>query len=441
MKKIYLVGIGMGNIDTLTEMGRRVIEASELLIGAERMVNAFPAYQGDVCCAVSPARIMDAILEHPGCQTVAVVFSGDVGFFSGAKKVSQAIDEQKRAGRPAEDGNRNGSHEEAGDRNGSPWDEYETEFIPGISSLQYFSSRLKTSWEDMKVVSLHGREDNVIGVIRNNGRTFILTGGDYSVQGICRLLCENRLQEAVVHVGERLSYKNERIVSGTAEELAKVGFDPLAVMLVENQNAMKRDVITHGIKDELFLRGRVPMTKSEIRSVSLSKLQLRSSDVVYDIGAGTGSVSVELALQAFEGSVYAVEFKEEALSLIRENADRFGVTNLEAVEGKAPEALIDLPVPDRAFIGGSGGNLCGILELLAEKNPNVRVVVNAITLETLTEAVNCFQKLGFKETEIVQVFAADGKEVGGYHMMTGHNPVFIISGERKKECCEGNLTE
>jgi len=419
MKKIYLVGIGMGNIGTLTEMGKKAIEASELLIGAERMVNAFPEYQGDVCYAVSPSKIMDAILKHPGCETIAVIFSGDVGFFSGAKKLSQAIDEQKR--------------------NGSPWDEYDTEFIPGISSLQYFSARLKVSWEDTKVISLHGREDNVIGAVRNNERTFILTGGDSSVQRICRLLCDNGLGDAVVHVGERLSYHNERIVTGTAESLSQVEFDPLAVMLLENEKTIIRSVTTHGISDELFLRGRVPMTKSEIRSVSLSKLQLRPGDVVYDIGAGTGSVSVELALQAFEGCVYAVEFNEEALDLIRQNAERFGVPNLEVVEGKAPEALIDLPVPDRAFIGGSGGNLCAILELLAEKNPNIRIVINAITLETLAEAVSCFRKLGFEDTEIVQIFAAGGKKVGDYHMMQGQNPVFIISGQLKKECFEKNI--
>lgn len=415
MKKIYLVGIGMGNVETLTEQGRKAIEASELLIGAERMVNAFPEHQGDICHAVSPSKIMESILAHPEHSTVAVIFSGDVGFFSGAKKLNEAIEESKAVAGLQQDAN--------------PWSGYETEYIPGISSLQYFSAKLKLSWEDTKVVSLHGREDNIMGAVRNNTKVFFLTGGDYSVQRVCRILSDNGLEDADVCAGERLSYPDERIVRGTAETLAGEEFDPLAVMLVVNDKIIKRSVVTHGVKDELFERGQVPMTKSEIRSVSLSKLQLRPGDTVYDVGAGTGSVAVEMALQAYEGSVYAVELNEEALELIRRNAEKFGAWNLEAVAGKAPEALGNLPVPDRAFIGGSKGNLAEILELLVKKNPKIRVVVNAITLETMVEAVEQFKKLGFEDIDIVQIFAARGKAAGSYHMMQGQNPVFIISGE------------
>jgi precorrin-6Y C5,15-methyltransferase (decarboxylating) len=202
-------------------------------------------------------------------------------------------------------------------------------------------------------------------------------------------------------------------------------------MLVENEKTIQRSVITHGIEDELFLRGNVPMTKSEIRSVSISKLQLRPGDVIYDVGAGTGSVSVEMALQAREGRVYAVEYDEEALGLIRRNAEQFGAWNLNVIEGKAPGALEDLPAPDRAFIGGSGGNLAEILELLTKRNPRIRVVVNAITLETMAEAVSQFSRLGFADVDIVQIFAARGKAAGNYHMMQGQNPVFIISGEMR----------
>ena len=411
MKKIYLVGIGMGNIETLTGQGRKAIEASSLLIGAERMVNAFPEYQGDVCYAIAPAKIMEYILEHKENETIAVIFSGDVGFYSGAKKLNQSIDERAETD--------------------DFWKDFKVEFIPGIGSLQYFSAKLKLPWEDTKIVSLHGREENIMGAVWNHPKTFLLTGGDYSVSRICGILAENGLQKAMIHVGERLSYPNERIIEGTAEELAKEEFDPLAVMLVENEKIIPRDVTTHGLKDELFQRGSVPMTKSEIRSISISKLQLKPGDVVYDIGAGTGSVSVDMAFQVYEGSVYAVECNEAAIGLIRANAENLGAWNVKVIEGKAPEALAELPIPDRAFIGGSKGNLAEIMDLLVEKNPKIRVVVNAITLETMTEAIGQFQKLGFEDVDIVQIFAAHGKTAGNYHMMQGQNPVFIISGEGK----------
>jgi precorrin-6Y C5,15-methyltransferase (decarboxylating) len=126
-----------------------------------------------------------------------------------------------------------------------------------------------------------------------------------------------------------------------------------------------------------------------------------------------------------------VEFDEEALGLIRSNAEKLGAWNLKIIEGKAPEALAELPAPDRAFIGGSKGNLAQILELLVDKNPEIRVVVNAITLETMTEAISQFQRQGFEDVDIVQIFAAHGKTAGNYHMMQGQNPVFIISGEHK----------
>lgn len=197
------------------------------------------------------------------------------------------------------------------------------------------------------------------------------------------------------------------------------------------------------MKDEGFVRGNVPMTKSEVRAVSLSKLELwdirteseqgcpdgfgLEQRVVYDVGAGTGSVAVEAARQiGSRGKVYAIERSREALSLIEQNRDRFGVNNLFIVEGEAPEALEGLTPPTHVFVGGSGGRMEQILRAVLEKNPRARVVINAAAFETLTEVLAVLGKLEI-EPEIVSVQVSRAVKRGSYHMLEGQNPVFVIS--------------
>ena len=184
---------------------------------------------------------------------------------------------------------------------------------------------------------------------------------------------------------------------------------------------------THGVPDEEFIRGKAPMTKEEVRCVSLSKLRLHEDSICYDVGAGTGSVSVEMALRADQGKVFAVEKKDDAVALLYENKQKFAVDNLEIIKGEAPEALKELPVPTHAFIGGSSGNLKEIIALLLEKNQNVRIVINCITLETISEALDVLKEYDFAEREVVQLAASRSKEIGRYHLMMGENPIYIIT--------------
>ena len=170
------------------------------------------------------------------------------------------------------------------------------------------------------------------------------------------------------------------------------------------------------------------MTKQEIRWTAAALLSPRAEDTVYDIGAGTGSVALELGRRACRGTVYAVERNPEALALIEKNRQALGGFNVRPVEGNAPEALEPLPAPDAVFIGGSGGNLSEILRLLCGKNPEVRVVISAISLEMLEEARRSLRECGFAEAEVCQLSSARGKLVGGYTMMAANNPVFLLSG-------------
>lgn len=182
------------------------------------------------------------------------------------------------------------------------------------------------------------------------------------------------------------------------------------------------------MRDEWFIRGEIPMTKSEVRAVSVSKLELCRDNIVYDIGAGTGSVSVEAALKVPEGHVYAFEQKEEGCALIRANAEKAGVKNLTVVPGKAPESLYGYPAPARVFLGGSSGNMEEILDLVTELNPAVQLVINVIALESLSQTMEWFRKKGW-EPEVVCMQVSRAAKRGPYHMMQAQNPIYVLTAQ------------
>ena len=398
--KVYLIGVGMGNPSTLTMEAAQAIQACPVLVGAPRLLE--PYREGKTCSPLITSADIYAFLQRQERGPVGVLLSGDVGFYSGAKSLWPLLRD------------------------------YEVETLPGISSLVYFCARLQMPWQDAHIVSAHGRPVNAAGEIQSHEKTFLLTGGRTKAQDVCRALADWGLEQVRVWVGENLSYPEERIVSGSPSELAEETFSDLAVLLCVNPTPAYRGLSNAGIPDENFLRGDTPMTKEEVRTVSLSKLRLRPDHILWDVGAGTGSVSVEGALSLPAGRVYAVEKDEAALDLLRRNAAHFGLTNLCVVPGTAPAALSALPAPDRVFLGGTSGQLREILEAALEKNQALRVVVNAITLETLSEAVRCFDQLGLEQVDIVQLSVSRARSVGHYHMMSAQNPVWIISGEGKR---------
>lgn len=180
------------------------------------------------------------------------------------------------------------------------------------------------------------------------------------------------------------------------------------------------------MRDEQFLRGQVPMTKSEVRAVSLSKLEVKADSVVYDVGAGTGSVSVEAAFAAPAGHVYAFEQKEEACRLIGDNIRKFGVANVTVVPGRAPDTFAGIPAPDRVFLGGTGGNLEAVLDQVRKKNPRARIVANVIALETLGRVMEYLRQRGLA-AEIICMQVSRAEKLGPYHMMKGGNPIYIVT--------------
>ncbi len=187
---------------------------------------------------------------------------------------------------------------------------------------------------------------------------------------------------------------------------------------------------TSGIGDEEFIRGDVPMSKEEVRAAAVSRLRIRPADVVWDVGAGTGSVSVAMARAARQGHVYAVERLPEACDLIRANRDRFGTWNLTVVQGMAEEAIHELPAPDAVFIGGSRGQMGAVIRRALQANPKARILISSILVETLGEAVAELTRAGLS-VSVVQIAASTSKNVGKKHMMLAGNPIFLIGGEKK----------
>lgn len=403
-RKIYLVSIGTGAFSQMTEAAKEAFTDCDALVGAGRMLEALEPFHKPSFSSYKNEEILSWIEEHDRYKKIAVAFSGDLGFYSGAKKLLPLL---------AAKG-------------------YEAICIPGMSSLVYFAASLGTSWDDAKLMSVHGRSENLIQAVRENKKVFALLGGKDCVKNLCETLIYYGFSDVKLSVGEELSYENERIRTGTPAELSKESFEPLSVALIENPDANEH-VVTHGLEDEEFIRGKVPMTKYEVRAVSLSRMKLKKDSIVYDIGAGTGSVSIEAARQAGDGQVFAIEKNPEAVSLLRENRQKFAVPNLEIVEGLAPEALLELPVPTHAFIGGSSGNMKEILDILLEKNPGIRIVINAIALETVAEAAALLKTLPIEDVSVSQIMASRGKRLGNYEMMMGQNPVYIISFTGRKD--------
>ena len=399
-QNVTLLGIGMGSIGTLTLEGREAVRNADLIVGARRMVDAVRLPGQDFLYEYRSREIAEYLAEHPEYTRVVIALSGDVGFYSGAKKLVELL---------------------------GP----ETKMLCGISSVAYFMSKIGLSWDDAKIVSAHGKTCNLISLIRENRKVFAILGTNDGVRNLAEKLTFYGMGDVILHVGENLSYDNEKILSKQAKELVSYEGDPLSVICAYNPGA-EPEPATHGLSDEEFIRGKAPMTKAEVRTVSLAKLKLSKDAVCYDIGAGTGSVSVEMALRASEGEVYAIEKKEDALALLAQNKKKFALDHMYIIPGTAPEALEELPVPTHAFIGGSSGNMKEIVELLIKKNPQVRIVINCITLETVGEALGCIRELAKQEgceceNEIVQLCVSRSKNIGRYHMMMGENPIYIIT--------------
>lgn len=391
--KCTLIGMGCGARQLTTEAGE-AIQTAQLLIGAKRLLELLPDTGAQKIPEYRPQEIVSLLHTHPA-EECCVLYSGDSGFYSGAAGLLPLLEGM------------------------------EVRVLPGISSLQAFAAQLGEPWQEWNLCSAHGAACDPVQAVMQGKKAFFLTSGAESPGELCAELTAAGLGTLQISVGENLGGDRMQILHGTAAECTQRTFAPLNVMLADAAPRYQRRVA--GIPDEEFLREKVPMTKQEVRAAVLAKLAPTPEEVCWDVGAGTGSVSVELSYAA--KNVWAVEQKPEAVELIRRNREKFCAWNLHVIEGTAPEVFAKLPMPDAVFVGGSGGQLREILNAAVQKNPQVRICVSAIALETLQGAVSALEQLGYAP-EVTQISVSRTRAAGSLHLLMAQNPVFLITGER-----------
>ena len=396
---ITLIGMGAGTPETLTAQSLAALQRADWIFGAKRLLEQLPAGCTEHRKALYKAEEILAWIAQTKAETPVVLYSGDTGFYSGAAGLLEQLRIQGQ----------------------------EATVLPGLSSVQLLAAALGRPWQDWKLVSAHGCACDPVAACSAGQPVFFLTGGAETPDTLCAALVQAGLGKTAVTVGEQLGTAAQRITQGTAAEIAGQSFASLSVLLVEAVPVPIRR--TPGLPDEAFLRGEVPMTKQEIRAAALAKLGVRPEETLWDVGAGTGSVSVELALAAPCGRVYAVECEPDACTLIRKNREKFAAKNLILIEGRAPQALEALPAPDAVFIGGTKGGMAAVVDAVLAKNPHARICISAIALETLSAAIAALTAQGLS-AEVTQIAVSRTRPAGRLHLLTANNPIFLITGER-----------
>ncbi len=408
--EITLAGIGMGSKNSMTKEVEQAINGADILLGAGRLLEGFctkaekrPYYQaGQIIPYLQSVQEKNSSGEH---RKAAVLFSGDSGFYSGCQPLYEALGKEIREGRL----------------------KAAVRIFPGISSVSYLASCIGESYQDAAIYSIHGKKmPGLARRIQTSPKTFLLTSGVQDVNWLGKTLLESGLAECEVTTGYRLSYEGQKIEKHTPLECCGLQEEGLYTCFIKNPNAARKK-LSHGMADGAFLRDKVPMTKEEVREVSICKLRLEEGAVLYDIGSGTGSIAAEAAALSDGIQVYAIERSKAGISLIEKNKAKHGLQNITAIEGEAPEGLIGLPAATHAFIGGSGGRLKEILETLRRINPEMRVVINAISMETICELNGVLAMDGIKEEEAIQLQVNRVSKTGNYHLVRSENPIFICA--------------
>lgn len=405
MKKITIIGGGPGDEGYILPAARKILGKSDKIAGDRRMLESF-----GLDAETENVHPMDSIMETLEWMkfqgenvSIAVLVSGDPLVYSMYRLIRRTFCE------------------------------VDTEIVPGIGSIQFFAARLGETLEESRILSGHGRNlsrEIFLSNVRKYPKVFILCDSEHSPAWFARQLLKSGLKDVKMAVGSRMSYEDEYIEVGSPEKFSRIPYSDLSLVMIKNVSSS--DTVPIPLRDEAFFRNRTPMTREEVRWIILGKLALRPEALLWDIGAGTGSVSIEAARYLREGRVIAVEKNPRALEVLYKNKETFALTNMEIVEGSAIEKINTLERPTHVFIGGAGKEMDTVLKYIENMGGGIKVLIACVTLETLNRAYSlCTSLSGLNFPELVTIRIEQSRPLGGYHLMEGGHPVTLIITETK----------
>jgi precorrin-6Y C5,15-methyltransferase (decarboxylating) len=428
MTRLFVIGIGYKPFE---QRARDILINSQVILASDRLLEVFKGYSEFeiIKDKIKVFNNVDKTIEfirnfflqpsasglQPNFKPITLLASGDPMFFGIGRRAVKEFGKDN------------------------------VEILPDLSSIQVAFSRIKEPWDDAFLISLHGGPDpekrrrlpyemeDIPSLLKRHNKIAILTDKENNPSKIALFLSSAfSLQPSALkmYVCERLGYPDEKIIEGTVEEIAKMTFsEPNVVIIQKTEDRMQSTEIVFGLKEDEITHSRGLITKDEIRAVTIHRLRLPLRGIVWDIGAGSGSVSIEIARLNPYLKVFAIEKDKEQIENIRKNKISFNTKNIEIIEGIAPEVLKTLPKPDRIFIGGSGNRLREIIDFVSDTIEKGIVVINAVQLETLSGSIDLFNKKGFS-VDVVQLNISRMKNIGSGNYLFALNPVFVITAER-----------
>lgn len=408
MKKVYVIGMGLSARD-LTSAYLEIIHSADLLIGGRRHLDHFEEL--DVEKRVVSGRVGEIIeairaaMEH---RQVVVLASGDPLLFGIGARIVEGIGKDR------------------------------VTVLPNISSIAAAFARIKQPWDEARLVSLHGRDRcfTLLSALKADAPVAVPTDPKQTPAWLAGWLLERGVDHVQMVVFERLGDKREAVAWYTLEAASRKNFAQpnLAILLPVNGSGGGLPFFSIGMPEAAYRHERGLITKSEVRAVTLAKLNLGPGMTMWDLGAGSGAVGIEASLLLGDGRIIAVEKKPERVEQIRANAIEFGVYNHEVVRAELPDGLTELALPDRIFVGGGGRDLAAIVRSAADHlKPGGVMVVNTVLVENLSRIVTLLEEADM-ETEVVQMQVSRSTPMPWSVRMEAQNPVWIIQASQRRAC-------